>query len=140
MSILGSIVLFFLIHFNVPFKIISAHMRRCQTVGGAKTGEPREKPPDTPASRPWLVSHVARAGLEPTSDTAVRGNIVSSLMSNLVKIIKMNLHPRKSSTYIDENKGTDQLCSNCTADQHLFFFYYTDSAIPLLFKSKVSGF
>ena len=43
-----------------------------QSVGGAKTGEPREKPPDTPASRTWLASHVARAGLEPTPDTAVR--------------------------------------------------------------------
>ena len=63
---------FFWIQFNVPFKIISAHLKRCQSVGGAKTGEPREKPPDTPASRTWLVSHVARAGLEPTPDTAVR--------------------------------------------------------------------
>ena len=27
--------------------------------------------PDTPASRTWLVSHVASAGLEPTPDTAV---------------------------------------------------------------------
>ena len=43
-----------------------------QSVGGAKTGDPREKPPDTPASRTWLVSRVARAGLEPTPDTAVR--------------------------------------------------------------------
>ena len=32
----------------------------------------REKPPDTPASRTWLVSHVASAGLEPTPVTAVR--------------------------------------------------------------------
>ena len=67
------VFVFFLIQFNVPFKIISAYMRRAnQYVGGAKTGEPREKPPDTPASRTWLVSHVARAGLEPTPDTAVR--------------------------------------------------------------------
>ena len=43
-----------------------------QSVGGAKTGEPREKPPGTPASRTWLVSHVASAGLEPTPDKAVR--------------------------------------------------------------------
>ena len=43
-----------------------------QSVGGAKTGEPREKTPDTPASRTRLVSHVARAGLEPTPVTAVR--------------------------------------------------------------------
>ena len=37
-------------------------------MGGANTGEPREKPPDTPAS----VEHVPRVGLEPTPDTAVR--------------------------------------------------------------------
>ena len=42
-----------------------------QSVGGAKTEEPREKPPGTPASRTWLVSHVARAGLEPTPGTDV---------------------------------------------------------------------
>ena len=29
-----------------------------QSVGGAKTGVPGEKPPDTPASRTWLVSHM----------------------------------------------------------------------------------
>ena len=66
---------FFLIQFYIPFKIISAHIDiyiKSLTVGGAKTGEPREKPPDTPASRTWLVSHVARAGLEPTPVTAVR--------------------------------------------------------------------
>ena len=39
--------------------------------GEIKTGEPRENPPVTPASRTWLVSHVARAWLEPTPDTAV---------------------------------------------------------------------
>ena len=43
-----------------------------QSVGGAKTGVPREKPPGTPASRTWLVSHVTRAGLEPTPDTVMR--------------------------------------------------------------------
>ena len=63
---------FFLIQFYVPFKIISAHMRRGKSVGRAKTGEPQEKPPDTSASKTWLVSHVARAGLEPTPVTAVR--------------------------------------------------------------------
>ena len=77
---------FFLIQFNVPFKIISAHMRRGQSVGGVKTGEPREKPPDTPASRTWLVSHVARAGLEPTPNTAVRrsnGNFYILIVHNI---------------------------------------------------------
>ena len=43
-----------------------------KTVGGAKTGVPREKPPGTPASRTWPVSHVAIVGLERTPDTTVR--------------------------------------------------------------------
>ena len=34
------------------------HIETNQSVGGAKTGVPGEKPPDTPASRTWLVSHV----------------------------------------------------------------------------------
>ena len=63
---------FFLIQFNVPFQDYFSSYETGQSVGGAKTGEPREKPPDTPASRTWLVSHVARAGLEPTPVTAVR--------------------------------------------------------------------
>ena len=42
------------------------------SVGGAKTGEPREEPPGTRESRTWLVSHVPSVGLEPTPDTAVR--------------------------------------------------------------------
>ena len=36
-----------------------------------------------------------------------------------------------------ENKGADQLCSNCEADQRLCF-RYTDSTI--LLKSKISSF
>ena len=47
-----------------PFQDYFSSYKTGQSVGGAKTGEPREKPPDTPASRTWLVSHVARAGLE----------------------------------------------------------------------------
>ena len=43
-----------------------------RSVGGAETGEPREKPPRTTASRTWLVSHVLRVELEPTPDTSVR--------------------------------------------------------------------
>ena len=37
-----------------------------------------------------------------------------------------------------ENKGADQLRSNCTADQRLCF-RHTDSTIPLLLISKVSS-
>ena len=41
----------------------------------------------------------------------------------------------KPTIYIGENKGADQLRSNCEADQRLCF-RYTDSTIPLLSKSK----
>ena len=46
---------------------------------------------------------------------------------------------RKPDFCICENKGADQLCSNCTADQRLCF-RYTDSPIPLLAKSEISSF
>ena len=51
-----------------PFQDYFSSYETGQSVGGAKTREPREKPPDTSASRTWLVSHVARAGLEPTPE------------------------------------------------------------------------
>ena len=57
--------------FNVPQDYFSSY-EKDQSVGGTKTGEPRENPPGIPASRTWLVPHVARAGLELTPDTAVR--------------------------------------------------------------------
>ena len=38
-----------------------------------------------------------------------------------------------------ENKGADQLRSNCEADQRLCF-RYTDSTISLLLKSEISSF
>ena len=64
----------FFIQFNVPFKIISL-IETGKSVwvgGGGRNGSTTGKTPDTPASRTWLVSHVASAGLEPTPDTAVR--------------------------------------------------------------------
>ena len=55
-----------------PFQDSFSSYETRQSVGGAKTGESREKPPDTPASRTWLFSHMPLVGLEPTPDTAVR--------------------------------------------------------------------
>ena len=66
----GFFCLFVFIQFNVPFKIISL-IETSQSIGGVNGSAPG-KPPDTPASRTCLVSHVASAGLEPTPDTAVR--------------------------------------------------------------------
>ena len=45
----------------------------------------------------------------------------------------------KPTICLGENKGTDQLRSNCEADQRLCF-RYTDSTLPLLFKSQISSF
>ena len=45
----------------------------------------------------------------------------------------------KSDFRLCENKGADQLCSNCTADQCLCF-RYTDSTMPTLLISKILKF
>ena len=45
---------------------------------------------------------------------------------------------RKPDFCLGENKGADQLRSNCEADQRLCF-RYTDSIISLLLKSEISS-
>ena len=50
-----------------------------------------------------------------------------------------SLPVRKPTICICENKDADQLCGNCTADQHLCY-RHTDSTIPLLTISKFSSF
>ena len=45
----------------------------------------------------------------------------------------------KPTICIGENKGADQLRSNCEADQRLCF-RYSDGTIPLLLKSEISSF
>ena len=55
---------FFFFFFCFSFTSLSSfftHIETNQSIGGAKTGVPGEKPPDTPASRTWLVPHVTRA-------------------------------------------------------------------------------
>ena len=46
---------------------------------------------------------------------------------------------RKPDFCLRENKGADQLRSNCEADQRLCF-RYTDSTLSLLIKSEISSF
>ena len=65
------ILFFFLIQFNVPFKIISLILSRANRKLG-RNGSTPGKLPDTPASRTWLDSQMVSAGLEPTPVTAVR--------------------------------------------------------------------
>ena len=45
----------------------------------------------------------------------------------------------KPTVCLGENKGADQLFSDCEADQR-FCFRYTDSTFPILSKSKISSF
>ena len=45
---------------------------------------------------------------------------------------------RKQDFCLCKNKGADQHCSHCKADQRLCF-RYTDSTISLLFKSEISS-
>ena len=47
-------------------------------------------------------------------------------------------HVKTGDICLCENKGADQLCSNCTADQRLCF-HFMDSTNPLL-KFKISSF
>ena len=61
------------------------------------------------------------------------------LLANKVRISKMSRLVGKPTICIGENKGADQLRSNCKADQRLFF-RYSDSTIPLLLKSEISSF
>ena len=45
----------------------------------------------------------------------------------------------KTTICLGENKGADQLRSNCEADQRLCF-RYSDSTVPFLLKSEISSF
>ena len=53
--------------------------------------------------------------------------------------IHLSRHMGKPTICLGENKGADQLRSNCEADQRLCF-RYTDSTLPLLLKSEISSF
>ena len=69
------------------------------------------------------------------------------IVANRLKILEdvfshdkdhMSCIMRKSDFHICENKGADQLCSNCAADQRLCF-RYIDGTILLLPKSEISS-
>ena len=63
-----------------------------------------------------------------------------SLEKPVINLVISNLSRRMGKPTIckGENKGADQLRSNCEADQRLCFCY-TESTIPLLSKSKISS-
>ena len=124
---------FFLIQFYVPFKIFSAY-ETGQSVGGAKTGGPREKPPGTPASRTWLVSHepVCLMSLFDWLH-AVLAIVMLGRCLHIRKTSPCNEYPPELHFYIvsrlmgkpticiGENKDADQLRGNREADRRLCF-------------------
>ena len=62
---------------------------------------------------------------------------ISYCNSCILKAFRICSVMRKADFCLYENKGADQLCSNCTADQCLFFFCYSDNAIPPLLIPKI---
>ena len=77
--------------------------------------------------------------------------LVAALTESLFKCIILDVSPQfsnfiffihsifKKYIVLCENKGADQLRSNCEADQRLCF-RYSDSTIPLLLKPEISSF
>ena len=73
-------------------------------------------------------------------------DLIRLLLNNLIRVCivsLLHLHHlsrvvRKLAFCVCENKATDQLCGNLTADQRLCF-RYMDSTIPLFSKSEISS-
>ena len=99
-----------------------------QSVGGTKMGESGEKPPGTPASRTWLVSHMARAGLEPSKFVMKEILGIHEMIISVLQLLYLNNTcktmvafifyessrvMRKPDFSICQNKGADQLRINC---------------------------
>ena len=68
-----------------PFQDYFSSYEMGQSVGGAKTEEPREKTPGTSTSRTWFVSLVASAGLKPTPDTTVPTIVLQNHVTIIIK-------------------------------------------------------
>ena len=86
-----------------------------------------------PVWEPRWFSHEA-AQIHADSLLIIRKRIVIEIRCTK----EMSLLMRKPTMCIGENKGPDQLRGNREADQRLCF-RYTDSTIPLLYKSKISS-
>ena len=94
-------------------------------------------------SRPY---HIWKTSNKTANETVIKTKekqeiiLFLSTSGNLrtMKWVQMSRLIRKQTFCICENKGTDQLRSYCEADQRLCF-RSTDSTIPLLSKSKISG-
>ena len=81
-----------------------------------------------------IVNLVLDKQYRPRSD-----NLCVKVLEELWYLVLIYEPRREKNVFcIFENKGADQLCSNCTTDQCLCF-HYIDSTIPLLPKSGISS-
>ena len=67
-------IFFFLNSVLRPFQDHFSSYEMGQSVGGAKMGEPREKTPDTPVSRTWLVSRGQSGARTRTRNSGEKSN------------------------------------------------------------------
>ena len=90
-----------------------------------------------------VITHIAinierlKLGGKKTKKSAVHVTLHNDTLSWLCYMY-LSRFMRKQDFCLGENKGTDQLRSNCEADQRLYF-RYSDSTIPLLLKAKISS-
>ena len=64
------------------------------------------------------------------------GNVLRFILQlecNISLVIRLSLVMRKPAFCICKNKAVDQLCSNCAADQHLFFATWTVQSLFYLY-------
>ena len=70
----------------------------------------------------------------------INKRLLTSCDTSIYAIIVVMSHCiGKPTKCLGENKGADQMCSNCTADQRLCF-RYTDSTICLFLQSNITSF
>ena len=92
--------------------------------------------PSTPTKPVVFAEWVS--GMRPPDPNTINKHVHDMVEVGCFLVDYMNQAMRKPTFFICENKGADQLRSNCEADQRLCF-HYMDSAITLLSKSKLSS-
>ena len=116
---------------NVWLQMVSEHLTSCEHVRVIYTH-----------SHPTFIKqNWGLQGYSFISYCCFKTEIVNTRSNRLIDLDYQNLMSRvvrKPDFFICENKDADQLRGNREADQRLYF-HYTDSTIPLLYKSEISS-
>ena len=86
-----------------------------------------------------LVFYKAHVRIDAQNGTKIINLTKAELVQADSDAYNMSRVMRKPDFCLCENKGADQLRSNCETDQRLCF-RYTDSTLSLLIKSEISSF